>query len=83
MMTRITYGKLKDGLEVSNLMMTKEGRIIFVEIDINNGIMSIKNIEGDSLFHHAFEDLEKIKRTAREECIKFGVFINEELREKE
>ena len=82
-MTRITYEKRNDTLEVSNLMMTKEGQIIFVEIDFNQDQMYIKDIEGECLFSCEFTDADEVKRQAREKCIEIGVYINTEIRSKD
>jgi hypothetical protein len=80
-MTRISYSHL-DNMEVSNLMMTNSGKVIFVEIEIESGIIKIKEIEGECLFTAQSEDLDKAKRIARDKCIELGVFINDEIREK-
>jgi hypothetical protein len=82
--TRISYQKLKDNVEVSNLMLTKDGKVIFVEIYIHPKFLYlIKDIEGECLVKTECESVDEAKRSAREKCLELGVLFNEEIRRKE
>lgn len=85
-MTRISYmiSPTNEFIEFSNLMMTKDAVVIFIEIDFYNSRVSIKDIEeGKSIIEFDFESVEEAKKKARNEVINLGVDINQEIREKE
>ena len=82
-MTRITYHTLKENVEVSNLMLTKDGKMIFVELCIYPCFYVIKDIEGECLANVLAGSVEEAKRSAREKCIELGVLMNQEVRSKD
>jgi pimeloyl-CoA synthetase len=84
-MTRISYCKsfVDDHIEFSNLMMTKDGDVIFIEIDFNSSTLKIKNLdEGQEISIIEFSSSEDAKKKARAIVIEMGVLLNEEVREK-
>jgi hypothetical protein len=85
-MTRISYLKspTDEMIEYSNLLITNTAVVIFIEIDINNSVVNIKDIEeGKIISSFGFISLDEAKKKARNEVIKLGVSINQEIREKE
>jgi hypothetical protein len=85
-MTRISYtpSPTNSSVEFSNLMMTKDAVVIFIEIDIDNSKVQIKDIEeGKSIVEFEFTSIEDAKKRARKEVIDLGVLVNREIREKE
>lgn len=84
-MTRISYCKSPNNpnIEFSNLMMTKDAVVIFIEINFESSMVAIKDIEeGQPLIEFIFESEEEAKKKARTEIINLGVDINQEIREK-
>lgn len=85
-MTRISYttSPTNNSIEFSNLMMTKDAVVIFIEIDIDNSVLYIKDIEeGKSIIEFNYSSIDEAKKRARKEVIQLGVDINQEIREKE
>lgn len=84
-MTRISYCKSPNNpnIEFSNLMMTKDALVVFIEINFESSTVLIKDIEeGKPLVEFIFESGEEAKKKARTEIINLGVNINQEIREK-
>jgi len=82
-MTRISYSEPDETKEVSNLMMTKQGEVIFIEINLQDFKCHVKNIEGSMLKSFEFKSIDEAKKKARLSVIELGVIINDEVREKE
>ena len=85
-MTRISYSKshLDENIEFSNLMMNKDGDVLFIEINFNENKVKLKNLEdGKELKNESFLSEEEAKKRARSFALESGVFINEEIRKKE
>lgn len=84
-MTRISYtsSPTNEFVEFSNLMMTKEAVVIFIEINFETSKVSIKDIEeGKPILEFNFSSVDEAKKKARLEVINLGVDINQEIREK-
>lgn len=85
-MTRISYtlSPTNEFIEFSNLMMTKEATVIFIEINFETSKVIIKDIEeGKPILEFSFLSIDEAKKKARLEVINLGVDINQEVREKE
>lgn len=83
-MTRISYtsSPTNEFIEFSNLMMTKEAVVIFIEINFETSKVSIKDIEeGKAILEFDFISVDEAKKKARLEVINLGVDINQEIRE--
>lgn len=85
-MTRISYAKDKfdQNIEYSNVMVTKNGDIIFIEVNFNEFKIKIKDLEEGIIIESIdFSSEEEAKRKARDKAIELGVSINQEIRQKE
>ncbi len=85
-MTRISYAKDKfdQNIEYSNVMVTKNGDIIFIEVNFNEFKIKIKDLEEGIIIESIdFSSEEEAKRKARDKVIELGVSINQEIRQKE
>jgi pimeloyl-CoA synthetase len=81
-MTRISYQDNGKGCEISNLMMTNTGKVVFIEINLQDFKCNVKDIEGSILTSFEFKSIEDGKREARDKIVELGVLMNEEIREK-
>ena len=85
-MTRISYKKdnVKQHIEYSNLMVTKNGDMLFIEFDSDEFKAHIKDIdEGKIVETVIFKSIDEGRKKVRSKMIDLGVMINEEIREKE
>jgi uncharacterized protein with HEPN domain len=84
-MTRISYtsSPTNEFIEFSNLMMTKDAVVIFIEINYETSKVIVKDIEeGKPILEFHFSSIDEAKKKARAEVINLGVYINQEIREK-
>jgi hypothetical protein len=84
-MTRISYtsSPTNEFIEFSNLMMTKDAVVIFIEINYETSKVIVKDIEeGKPILEFDFSSIDEAKKKARAEVINLGVDINQEIREK-
>ncbi len=84
-MTRISYtsSPTNEFIEFSNLMMTKDAVVIFIEINYETSKVTVKDIEeGKPILEFNFFSIDEAKKKARAEVINLGVDINQEIRDK-
>jgi uncharacterized protein with HEPN domain len=84
-MTRISYtsSPTNEFIEFSNLMMTKDAVVIFIEINYETSKVIVKDIEeGKPILEFDFSSIDEAKKKARAEVINLGVDINQEIRDK-
>lgn len=85
-MTRISYKKdnIKDYIEYSNLMVTTNGDMLFIEFNTDEFKAYIKDIdEGKIVETVEFKSIDEGRKKVRSRIIDLGVMINDEIRDKE
>lgn len=85
-MTRISYAKDKhnENIEYSNVMITNKGEVIFIEVNLDELKVKIKDIEeGIVIESIEFNSIEEARQKARDKVVELGVQLNQEIRQKE